>query len=740
MKSCYKYAMTTALLFLVSFGIKVYLSHEEIEVHGWNTETFYPSEATLQFYWSGIVQENGALPSKDSRIQFPEGLKHWIDTTPVLEYICGNSPLLSRFRTQNPIVYSILWIAFLSSLPILIAGYFAYSQRLDLVTLSLCLSVYLLHPFSYLRVIGNFGRENLSYTFIFAVFVLTLIILSRKAASESSEWKPRDWAEPALAAFFQWLAFSSWHMSRPFYLLLLGWISFILILGVHSPLKVRKLTLFLILTIPSYLVLPVLSSRVFALSPAAVMSYALIIWTLLPQAVRANTWLCVAILTTPLWFALFLTDRADSHVSSIVADKLRFFLRKPADPQELNPETRLMWVEAFHSPRLSQLIAYILVPLLLICFLLKGKVSELTSIHKSNKIVLYSALMLLLAVFGFVLFFRLHGYLNFIFCIYLVGTLKALVPTRNLQLLCLLIYALYTVLLQSPLKSMIDEAVGLPQHGVTFFRQSHMDLLQWMQDNQEFQGVYAAGIGTSAMIYAYGNQTTILQPKFENPDVRDKTIKFLKALHQKESDLLSFCKEYSVEYVLYESNWLLDSSKDSLSYTAGYPEAGIDSVIYQMHFKPTELFDFELVYQNANYRVFRRMEPDDMYINESIGWEPVYEASYFNIDYGESIEPEDVIKAKKRIDTLYSLFSTALKELQSGNIEQAYQFLQRVVDVEPRFYKAWIRLGEIAEATGQPAVAIQNYEKALTHSPELPKLEQKLERLKALRESDEIQE
>jgi hypothetical protein len=110
--------------------------------------------------------------------------------------------------------------------------------------------------------------------------------------------------------------------------------------------------------------LPVLRSRWFFLSPGALVG-----WFFLFDFILGSVWqnwkLRRGTLLAGAALLFLLRPRTDSHVFSLLLDKVKFFFQKPADPGLLSPETRIMWVEDFFSPRVDQLI-YLVGPLLVL--------------------------------------------------------------------------------------------------------------------------------------------------------------------------------------------------------------------------------------------------------------------------------------------------------------------------------------------------------------------------------------
>ena len=725
------------LFFILIVVFKATLSFNSPSYNPNDDTCLYPTEAAMQYHYAKLVAQGESLPEIDFRAQYPEGLNFKTDLTLCMEYIAGFS---YRFIFHPTIkipfhVFSIWFIAFVSTLPLFVCFWGAKVFFQKNYSAWFAVLIYGLSPFFFLRGINNFGRENLSLFFIFLGSVGFLGALNQ---IDKAEWK--KWTGLIFSALGWGLALLSWHVSR-FVLEIEFTILLALFLLGKFNLKEKQVTVYWVLLLfPFIFLLPELKSRSYFLSPGVFLGYGLIIDFILekffPNWKGKKKFLLLPVLVA---LGVFLKPKGvDSHVFSLMVDKLRFFLIKPQNPDLLSFESRTMWIEAFHSPRIDQVFYYFpflgLFTFVGIFFHWKRIIHLLS--EKWDR--LYLVFHTLVFGFLFLMIFRMHGFFIFWFSLLIGGMFSSFLSGKKFIKWTMLSFIMFQILFSAWQSSTIKTGnffkVGLQRFfsveepEILHIRQSNLDLVNWVKDNTGKDEVFAGWFGTTPLIFAYADRPITLQPKFENQSVRKKFKEFTLSLFESEEAISKFCSDYKVDYLIYQTNFLLDTSRDSLKYISGKEKVTFDSPVYLFHFKPLDLENFELVYQNPSFRVFQYLsKPDQRYKNLPIGYEPIYDKKYFECKDETFSDEVSIYPALEKINQLYAGYSFAIMKLKEGNISFAEETFGRIVKDCPLFYRAWLRLGEINLTKKDFGTAEKCFEKALEGFPKNPEAENYLD-------------
>jgi len=733
-----KRTRTLSLLILIIFflfisGLKIFLSYENPAFNPLDDTYLYKTEAALQYYYAKEVAYGNKLPEIDFRAQYPEGLNLKTDLTACMEYLAGYS---YRY-IFNPLfnipfhIYSIWFIAIISSFPIIVIYFLGLLTFHKLSAAWISSLFYGLSPFTFMRVIENFGKENLALNFIFLSSLGLLI------AIRSVESKRKTGINLYIGLFFAilgyGLAFLSWHASR-FSFIAEMLIIFILIFSkVWKREHQKVIVLWILGLMPFVLFLPVLRARFFVFSPGMFLGYTLILDYFIPRSIFKSTSIkrIIIILLIVIGYILLQQNATDSHIVTLMKDKIKYFFAKPDDPSLLSFESRIMWIEAFHSPRLEQLIYYFL--FLIILSIIELKIHY----HNLKKIILEdstkSFLFLHIIVFGilFLIVYRMHSFFIFWACLAVGGGLslqyfkKKL--TKGIVLILIAIQLIYSTYQSITIKQTnliyqeLLKVFNVKTKEIINFQQNNLDLINWIKNNTNPDESFVGWIGTTPSIYCYANRPIILHSKFENNTVRNKFKEFCLSLFESEESFSEFCKKYKVKYFVYQINFLLDDSKDSLRYIAGTKRVSTELLVYLFHFKPFELNNFELVYQNPFYRIYEFLPSSDQSLkNLPIGYEPVYDKKVFNINRETFYDDSLTESTLNKINSLYYSYSDAIQQLKNGNIRDAEFTLLQIVNESSLFYRAWLRLGEIDIKKKQYPEAVRCFQRVFEGYPENP--------------------
>ncbi|MGB9619540.1 MAG: hypothetical protein ACPL7K_03920, partial [Armatimonadota bacterium] len=379
---------------------------------------------------------------------------------------------------------------------------------------------------------------------------------------------------------------------------------------------------------------------------------------------------------------------------------------KPLDPTLCSPEARLMWIEAFNSP-LPAALVWQACPLLLAATLLTlmarrriaGRLSCDPSWRALGILVFayagayltFERLVVLFAfgisiAFGLIASEALKNRLRwaaaatiFLLALFVAGQAAAFSPMRGVE-------------------SWLKAKLKPPEENLFQNRLSDTcDIIQWLRKNTTYEDVIAAWFGLSSQIYAYADRAVVVQSKFENNTVRTKLVELAEALYGTPDKLGAFCRKYGARYFVYEAPMVLHHGTESYRYIAGQRAISSTSTVALLHFLPHELAEFQLVYQNRGFRVFRLRQDGEAYaIPRSYGWFPLYDRQWCGITMDSPILDDGKLdEAVKRSIAVESQLLLAQGLLTEGKMSQSLHILRELLRLEPRLWQAAVLMVRI---------------------------------------------
>ena len=287
-----------------------------------------------------------------------------------------------------------------------------------------------------------------------------------------------------------------------------------------------------------------LRETAFILSPVMLMGYGLLLALSFPR--RA---LPIALGTAAaLGLSSHLSPElsAYGHVYGLFWEKLRHGLRLPADPALLSANARLLWMGPFQSPGAGFLIfaflplAAIIVPRLL--GILFGEGERQPDRGAVPMPVVVDALLVFYFA-GTALILRLTPFLAFLLCAAAVRLPRRWLRAAWLPAAFFLLAALEgakTMAPSSPFNPILRLSApwaGSESHpGVSYG--DVVSLIRWLRAHGGKDRPVLANFGLSASLLTYASTPVLLQPKFEAPGIRAKTMDFLRALYSGEPEFL----------------------------------------------------------------------------------------------------------------------------------------------------------------------------------------------------------
>ncbi len=692
----------------------------------------YWTESAFHYRHARMVADGGVIPALDRSVQFPEGVETYKHLTIGMEYPPGLlyrivhliAPGLSFHRW---LIWFICAFSSLSIIAAFLAARAAWGSGIAGIVAS---AAYALSPFSFNRLVGNYGRED---------FALPILFLSFAAFAESLRGGSGRRRNGLLAAVLLVLGLAVWHVSRfhaLFFFVLLAPVALFLVEDRAA--LAKTLRAFVVFLAVAGVVLPPLQEKVFLLSPAFIAAAALLLTVEIARA-RALTGRRALILFAAIFIpAAIIAGRVSpaekeySHVTGLAVEKLRHLGKKPADPAELPYDARVLWVEAFESPQAASMLIplstlAIWAPLALALGIARGVRGRLNAAQ---------ALALLLAlayVAQYVFLERFSPFFIFFLALLLPVLLTIRPAARRAIVIALIASAAYEswydirfdrpnpwrsfVLAQFPPKA----PEQIPNFG------NNERVVRWIRRHTAEDAVILTWYPTGPMIAAYTGRRINLHSKFESSVLRNKERRMIEALYASEAEFYALCREFGSDYFLYQANLLLDASTSSSRYMADRLELPTTTAAYRFHFQPDALRNFTLVYQDSFYRLYR-VHPDGEIVvpPHPVPYEEMFDPALVGAPGAEFDDRQTAPLLARFTSRLVKMKQAADLYRRAGKRPaertEVETLARGVLRISPDCSDALAQLALIASDTDRPEEARFLLSRALTTHPEAPEL------------------
>jgi tetratricopeptide (TPR) repeat protein len=236
------------------------------------------------------------------------------------------------------------------------------------------------------------------------------------------------------------------------------------------------------------------------------------------------------------------------------------------------------------------------------------------------------------------------------------------------------------------------------------------ELVRYIVKSTSVSDVYLASPEMSSLLVTFAGRTTTLTPGSGTSAEMERTVKVTAKFYGDERALYEACKSLEVKYVLYGIDVLLDTSKYSPGYLAGFRYPGESSVVYDMHFHPENLRHFTLVYENDNYRLFRVSDTQ----------EPFFLTDHPVVYQSDILERhENSLEAfYERVLDLLVTYHLAVQLQGLGDEEGAILRFRYCLEQAPRFTKAWLGAGDSLQRLNDLVAALAAYKRVLDYAPD----------------------
>jgi hypothetical protein len=398
-----------------------------------------------------------------------------------------------------------------------------------------------------------------------------------------------------------------------------------------------------------------------------------------------------------LIFALFLFPHLRGGESaahwSYAGYRLKFLFGKPADPAQLPENVRALWTLARSAPSAQTLLALFLPFVLLIPAVIDGLRSLPRASGRPFKTVLIGcavavALFLIdrsAIVFAAPALAVLAGPALYAFSKRIAARIAFIALAS-----ALIVTQIAFPLSGADLTHRIGGGAGLsPERSSEFIWMSigdaDLNLVTYLSTRTGTRDPFLASPEFSSLILTFAGRTTVVMPGINTAGMIAKSGVLLGALYGDEQELYRACIERGIAYVLYSVDMALDDSRYSPRYRSGAVDLRTESAVFQMHFFPEDLTNFELLYENDSYRVFKVVESArPIFLSDH---PPVYQ-------YDILVRNRDDLSTfHDRIVRILSLYALAAGEHTREQWSAATDLYLQCLGEAPQFTRARLGLG-----------------------------------------------
>lgn len=590
-----------ALLAVYTGGLGIRRAVFDAQVQALGEAPRFTLESALYFRRVGQVFRGGRLPARDADLQYPEGVATAATDTVGSEYVYAalarlfpsSLPLADRLRWIETgwfclgAVWMALWIRWRAGSwtgGLVAAGFYAVSLS---------------------SVIRSTGQELLHENFALPWLIAHLAF---EALASRAGTRAVRWAAIVLSALGLALALVSWDLVQFYVLFWMLASAFRLLGGRHGPAGrwawVQWAVAYAALALAGGLN-PYLRAHGFLQSPAMLLGLGLLLAgvfrpaSLPPRAAACAT---AGLLVAPVVLGLVLAGTYRSsygHFMDLLAAKLIYLNRKPADPAWLSFDARILWVPGLNSA--SWPLARELFPMMLPLTFLSGAVLLLKKAFRRDSSLARHVFFISISSAAFVFFARFHvwvavwaaGWLGLAAASLLEGRRAA----RGLVILWL-----------AAMGAEAAHTLERPERwgrGGVYYKEMG-ELTEWLGRHARPEPVLA-NFGISASVLAYAECPVLLHPKFESEAARERVRLYGEKLFLgTERELRDWADGLGARYLVYGLGEFASVEPErQMRYLVNALNPPAYAAARRLEHEPGQCRWFRMVWENRKYRVFR---------------------------------------------------------------------------------------------------------------------------------------
>ncbi|MBU1908647.1 MAG: hypothetical protein KJ726_01200 [Verrucomicrobia bacterium] len=570
-------------------------------------------ESALYFRRAEQVFLEGRIPERDADLQYPEGVVAAETDTVGSEYVYAalarlfpaSVPLAERFRWLEAgwfclgIPLMALWIRWRggSWLGGLAAGGF-YAVALS-------------------SVIRSTGQELLHENFAIPLLIAHLAF---DALASCAETAPRRLAAIVMSAAFLALALVGWDLIQFYVLLWMLAAAFRLLSERKDPVGrwpwLHWAVSFAALMLAGRMN-PYLRAHGFLFSPPMLLGYGIVLAGLARTRLPASRSAAVAtalLLVAPAafsWGGGGAYRQSYGHFTDLLAAKMIYLNRKPADPALLGFDARILWVPGLNSATWS--LASALFPAMMPLTLFAGAVLFLKKVFRRDPNLVRHFFFFSASLAAFIFFVRFHVLL----AVFMAGGLGLAAGVLGAGRRWFRWVGV--LLLLAGMGAEAAHTLDRPERwgrGRVYYEELD-ELTQWMGRHVCPEPVLA-NFGVSASILAYGHCPVLLHPKFESRAIRDRVRTYGEKLFLgTERELRDWADRLGARYLVFARGEFAPVEPDrQMRYFVNALNPPEHAAARILESTPDQARWFRRVWENRKYRVFRILTRAD----EGMAW------------------------------------------------------------------------------------------------------------------------
>lgn len=591
-------------LFLTGLCVRRVVLRAQVDAAGFALP--FTLESALNFRRVEEVFAGGRLPGTDAGIQYPEGVVVRENDTVGAEYVYA--ALARLFPSSVPLAERLRWIEaswFCLGIPLM--ALWLWWWRRSKAGAAVAAAFYAVALSSVMRSTGQeLSHENFALPLLIGHLAFDALARARGRGAGGA-------GAAAASAVLLAAALATWDLVQFYVFLWAVLFAVRAVRGSADAWETSRGTAQCVVLAAAGALNPYLSAHGFLASPAMRIAYGGLLAAALRRGVEGGRW-------GPAWgrpFRLAVVGlvplalgglapgpygEAYGHFAGLLAAKLRFLNRKPADPSLLTFDQRIMWVPALHSANwaLTQMLFPAMLWLSLVAIpLLVRRSSDHSDPGLHHLLLLYVA-----SLASFVLFVRFHVFLA-VFAAALLGLWAA--GSRGWG------RAAVMLLLLGGLGVEAARTLREPERwGRGAYYRELVELTDWMERYVRPEPVLA-NFGVSASIAAYARCPVILHPKFESKAVRERVRSYGEALFSgTEEDFWGWAVGRGAQYYVYALGEFATVAPElQMRYFVDTLTPSTNSAAWRFEFAPESAGHFRFLWGNRKYRVYKVRTPDD---------------------------------------------------------------------------------------------------------------------------------
>ena len=525
-------------------------------------------ETTQAYRYTRMISNGEGIPVVDTQVMRPFGFIT-AENSIFEEYIAGG---IHRIIGGDLNTFLLAFCRLFPLLTVPVLFFWMYYSRFSFQEACTGAGMYAVFLPALLRTRGeSLYRETVALPLITLTFALTDIGI------RSNREDRLKYAIVSAVTLF--LALASWKVSGFISFFLFTWLAF------RKPGLQTVLPLF-ISQIAASLLLTHMRHDGALLSPGSVMALFALLSSFFKN--RAVPW---SGLFASMVSGAFLSTSGSSHVSSVIAAKLKFMFSHPENPALLSDNARLFWVSGYTSPPPGQIL--LLFGLAIVIALVGWKPFR---DKVSGSIMLF---LVPLSLAGYLFFDRLHVLL----AISIIPPVVSATRGRKWMLpLILAVFGVQTMLAPEIAATLTETGMSLGNSSSLLGDSELDDLISWAVDKD---GTILSFWHISGLLSAYAEMPVVTHTFFENSQNRETIIEFAARIYSNEDEMIDFMEEREAVYLAYQADFIFDRSPLGLLYLAGLTEIPDGSLAIRLHYYPSSLERLKLVWQGPSIRIFQ---------------------------------------------------------------------------------------------------------------------------------------